>query len=84
MLPQKLAMASATRSEGLRSRFADSSNSRINWTFRLVRSSTDVSAEIAVDIEFDLTVNFVCVVHAARALRGKTVFELSCSGKVVK
>ena len=42
MLPQKLAIASATKSDRVRFSFADSSNLWINSTFRRVRSSTDL------------------------------------------
>ena len=56
MLPQKPAMASATRSEGRRSRFAASSSSRIKSTFRLVRSSAEAPAEVVVNFEFELLV----------------------------
>ena len=46
MLPQKLAIASATRSERVRSCLAASSSLRINSTFRWVRSSTEPCFEL--------------------------------------
>ena len=46
MLPQKLAIASATKSERVRSCLAASSSLRINSTFRWVRSSTEPCFEL--------------------------------------